>query len=130
MAASLVGTATAVLAAPPETTESLLIATLQANASGECPDALMAAALKAECEQNLPTFVDILKRLGSIQAAQFQGTETIPSGPAEIYKVTFANGDMTFIINTLDDGRAMTLIAPDPPHWNSPPRQRAPTAQP
>jgi hypothetical protein len=108
---------TPVRAELPETTEGLLVAALEANAAGQCPASLMAFVLQSECERNLPTLSALLKRLGPIQSVDFQGTDSLPNGPAEVFKVTFANGDMTFIINTQDDGRAMSLVSPDPPHW-------------
>jgi hypothetical protein len=106
------------LAGPSGSFEGLLVKAILANAAGECPASLMASNLKAACDQNLPTFIDTLTRLGPIKTTSFEGMRTLPSGPAEVYKVTFVHGEMTFIINTQGDGKALNLLAPDPPNWD------------
>jgi hypothetical protein len=66
----------------------------------------------------LPVFKETLVKLGSINAASFQGMRTIESGPAEVYKVSFEHGEMTWIINTQEDGRILVLWAPNEPTWD------------
>jgi hypothetical protein len=97
--------------------ENLLVQALLANAAGECPSSLMADDIKAACDQQLPTFNDTLTQLGSIKTTSFQGMRTLKSGPAEVYKVIFVHGEMTWIINTQADGKILVLWAPDPPNW-------------
>jgi hypothetical protein len=98
--------------------EAILVQTLIANAAGECPAALMAPGIQADCDQQLPAFKETLIKLGPLKATNFQGMRTLESGPAEVYNVTFEHGDMTWIINTQDDGRIQVLWAPNEPTWN------------
>ena len=98
--------------------EDVLIRALIANADGECPATLMAPGIKADCDRQLPAFRETLTKLGTLQATSFQGTRALQSGPAEVYKVTFGHGDMTWIIRTQEDGRLQLLWAPDGPEWN------------
>jgi hypothetical protein len=116
---SILGLTTPALAGAAGSYEGLLVKAILANAAGECPASLMDPVLKAACDQNLPTFIDTLTRLGPIKTTSFEGMRSIPSGPAEIYKVTFAHGDLTWIINTQGDGKILNLLAPDPPNWDN-----------
>jgi hypothetical protein len=74
--------------------------------------------IKADCDQQLPAFKETLIKLGPLKATNFQGMRTLKSGPAEVYKVTFEHGEMTWIINTQEDGRIRVLWAPNEPTWN------------
>jgi hypothetical protein len=100
------------------THEAILVRALIANAAGECPAALMAKDIKADCDQQLPAFKDTLIKLGQLKTTSFQGMRALKSGPAEVYKVTFEHGDMTWIINTQDDGKILVLWAPNEPNWD------------
>jgi len=105
-------------AAAAGTHEDILVEALIANAAGECPAALMANDIKAACDQQLPVFQETLIKLGQLKATSFQGMRALKSGPAEVYKVTFEHGDMTWIINTQDDGKILVLWAPNGPNWD------------
>lgn len=98
--------------------EDLLLHALIANAAGECPATLMAPSIKADCDRQLPAFRETLVKLGTPRATSFQGTRELKGGPAEVYKVTFEHGDMTWIIRTQEDGRLQLLWAPNGPEWN------------
>jgi hypothetical protein len=100
------------------THEAILVQALLTNAAGECSATLMAPAIKADCDQQLPGFKETLTKLGILKSTSFQGMRTLRSGPAEVYKVTFEHGDMTWIINTQEDGRIRVLWAPNEPTWN------------
>jgi hypothetical protein len=100
------------------THEDILVKALIANAAGECPASLMAKDIKAACDQQLPAFKETLIKLGQLKATSFQGMRALKSGPAEVYKVTFEHGDMTWIINTQDDGKILVLWAPNEPDWD------------
>ena len=110
--------ATSAWAADAGSHEAILVQALIANAAGECPATLMAPDMKADCDRQLPAFKETLIKLGPLKVANFQGMETINSGPAEVYRVTFAHGDMTWIINTQEDGRIRVLWAPNGPTWD------------
>lgn len=110
--------------------EDLLVKALMANATGKCPASFMAADVKARCDQQLPTFLDTLTRLGSIKMTTFQSMRTLESGPAEVYKVTFMHGEMTWLISTQADGKIFVLWAPDPPNWDIGSFSRSDAAQP
>ena len=105
-------------AAAAGTHEDILVRALIANATGECPATLMAKDIKADCDQQLPAFKETLIKLGQLKATSFQGMRALKSGPAEVYKVTFEHGDMTWIINTQDDGKILVLWAPNEPNWD------------
>jgi hypothetical protein len=105
------------VAGGPESYEDLLVQALLANAAGECPASLMAPNLKAACDRDLPRFIHTLNRLGALKSTAFQGMRNLPSGPAEVYKVTFVHGEMTFTINAQDDGKAVNLLTLGPPRW-------------
>jgi hypothetical protein len=98
--------------------EDMLVKVLIANAAGECPATLMAKDIKADCDQQLPVFKETLIKLGQLKATSFQGMRALKSGAAEVYKVTFEHGDMTWIINTQDDGKILVLWAPHEPDWD------------
>jgi hypothetical protein len=100
------------------THEDILVKVLIANAAGECPATLMAKDIKADCDQQLPVFKETLVKLGRLKATSFQGMRTLKSGPAEVYKVTFEHGDMTWTINTQDDGKILVLWAAHEPDWD------------
>jgi hypothetical protein len=78
----------------------------------------MAPGIKADCDQQLPAFKETLIKLGTLKAIDFQGTRALKVGPAEVYKVTFEHGDMTWIISTQEDGRINELSAPNGPEWS------------
>jgi hypothetical protein len=98
--------------------EEILVRALIANAAGDCPEQLMAQDIKADCDQQLPGFRETLVKLGQLRATSFQGMRALKTGPAEVYKVTFEHGDMTWIINTQDDGKILVLWAPHEPNWD------------
>jgi hypothetical protein len=118
MTASILGLTVPALASAAGDHEDLLVKALLANAAGECPASIMTADMKAACDQQLPTFRDTLTRLGSIKATSFQGMSTLKNGPAEVYRVTFVHGEMTWIIDTQGDGKIRVLWAPNPPNWD------------
>jgi hypothetical protein len=100
------------------THEALLVQVLIANTAGECPATLMAPGIEATCDQQLPVFKETLIKLGPLKTTSFQGMRSLKSGPAEVYRVSFEHGDMTWIINTQEDGRADVFWAPNEPTWN------------
>jgi hypothetical protein len=100
------------------THEDILVKALIANAAGECPATLMAKDIKADCDRQLPVFKETLIKLGQLKATSFQGMRALKSGPAEVYRVTFEHGDMTWIIDTQDDGKILMLWAPNEPNWD------------
>lgn len=90
--------------------EDLLRQTLKASQGGDCPAALMAPTLRGACLQQMPAMGEQLKSRGDIASLEFLGTQTGPSGPVEVYLVSFANKtSMTWIINTAPDGKALVL---------------------
>ena len=74
--------------------------------------------MKADCDRQLPAFKATLIKLGPLKATNFQSMRSLESGPAEVYKVSFEHGDMTWIIGTQEDGRIRVLWAPNEPTWN------------
>lgn len=115
---SILGFTTPALAGAPGSYEDLLVKAILANAAGECPASLMASDLKAACDQQLPTFIDTLTRLGAIKTTSFEGMRTLKTGPAEVYKVTFVHGELTWIISTQGDEKILNLLTPEPPNWD------------
>jgi hypothetical protein len=100
------------------THEDILVKALIANAAGECPASLMAKDIKADCDQQLPLFKETLIKLGQLKATNFQGMRALKAALQKSIKVTFEHGDMTWIINTQDDGKILVLWAPNKPNWD------------
>ena len=90
----------------------LLRQALTAAAQGQCPAAIMTVMLKATCEQQQPRMGQLLSQRGSITGVQFQGTDTTPNGPVEVYRVTFQSGQMVWAVSTGPDGKLFTLWSP------------------
>jgi len=90
-----------------------VIETLKAVAGGSCPENLMSPLLLDQCEQQLPRMQEALRRLGTIKDAQFRGVEPLQGGiEAEVYRVIFENGQMTWLAATGPNGKLNVLYAP------------------
>ena len=86
---------------------------LTAVAGGSCPDKLMGALLLDQCEMQLPKMSESLRRLGAIKELRFRGTDTAPTGvEVEVYRVVFANGQMTWMAATGPNGKLSVLWSP------------------
>jgi hypothetical protein len=112
---------TVVAAAPPAETgvaaaqsprhQSLLTQTLSATARGTCPD-IMGTELRVQCQNQMPMMGQLLARKGRITSATFVGIQDTPTGPAETYRVNFAQGAMVWFIATSPDGKIQILWSP------------------
>ncbi|MEC4593812.1 hypothetical protein VPG91_22620 [Nitrospirillum amazonense] len=94
--------------------EQLLRKALQAVAQGQCPADIMSPMLRGSCMQGMPGFGQTVASLGAIGKADYMGTQQTPMGPAEVYRVIFANGSMMWMINTGPDGKAIVFWSPGP----------------
>lgn len=91
---------------------SLLKQALSEAAGGNCSSKLMSPLLLATCRQQMPVMGQRLAQLGSIQDAEYLGIEQTPSGPAEVYQVSFEQGGMTWMISTGPNGKIVILWSP------------------
>ena len=89
--------------------KELLIQALTASASGSCPPEIMSTMLVDACEQQMPSLGAMLKQRGKIQGATYRGDQVSNAGPAEVYRVQFSQGSMTWMINTGPDGKIVVL---------------------
>jgi len=90
----------------------LLKTALTASAKGECPGNIMSALLKSACEQQQPGMGQSLAQRGSITGTEYVGLQQTQMGPAEVYKVKFQQGILTWMINTGPDGKIVVLWSP------------------
>jgi hypothetical protein len=89
-----------------------VIDALTAVAGGSCPERLMNATLLDACEQQLERMQAALQRLGSIKEARYRGKEPLPNGvEAEVYRVVFENGQMTWIAALGPNGKLSLLLS-------------------
>lgn len=86
-----------------------LIEALKASADGECPAQLMSPMLQDTCERQMPNLAQALKQRGKITGASFRGTQQGGAGEAEVYRVNFEAGSMTWMISTGTDGKINVL---------------------
>lgn len=87
-----------------------VIAALQSTAAGTCPEKLMAVLLLDQCEQQLERMQSALSSLGPIKEARYRGIEKLPNGiDAEVYRVVFTRGSMTWIAAAGPDGKLSVL---------------------
>lgn len=91
------------------TYKNLLVRALEAAAGGNCPDDIMSPLLQDTCERQMPQMANTLDGLGKIKDTVFKGNQQTPSGPAEVYRVRFERGTMTWVINTGSDGKIVVL---------------------
>ena len=91
--------------------QSLLTQTLSATARGTCPD-IMGTELRVQCQSQMPMMGQVLAQKGSITGATFVGIQDTPTGPAETYRVNFAQGAMIWLIATSPDGKIQILWSP------------------
>lgn len=90
-----------------------VIAALQSTAAGTCPEKLMAVLLLDQCEQQLERMQPALSRLGAIKEARYRGIERFPNGvEAEVYRVVFERGSMTWTAAAGPDGKLSVLWSP------------------
>lgn len=87
----------------------LLVMALERAAEGECPSRIMSPLLQDTCERQMPSMGQTLKRLGPIRSATFRGDQEMPGGVAEVYRVAFERGQMTWLINVGRDGKIVVL---------------------
>jgi len=92
--------------------QQLLVQALEASAQGECPESIMSPLLVDACEQQMPTLGSSLAQLGEIRDTKYRGVQQTQAGPAEVYRVVFQNGQMTWMINTGSDGKIVVLWSP------------------
>lgn len=103
-------------AAPPTQSagvlEPKLRAGLEAVRAGGCPAALMAPLLAYQCGQQIGAMQQRLVQLGAYRRAEFAGIQQTPSGPAEAWIVSFATGQMFWMVNLDDQGRLNVFWSP------------------
>ena len=108
----LIGSSATTAASSEGQYKDLLIRVLTANARGECPGDLMSVLLQDACERQMPNMKPQFDRLGKLQSARYRGIQQSQGGPAEVYRVSFENGEMTWMINTGPDGKILVLFSP------------------
>jgi hypothetical protein len=92
--------------------DGLLKQVLSESAKGNCPQSLMSPLLRVTCLSQMPRMGQVLAAKGSIEKTEFMGMQATQMGPAEVYKVTFSAGTMTWMINTGPDGKIVVLWSP------------------
>jgi hypothetical protein len=92
--------------------EPKLRAGLDAARAGTCPPALMAPLLAYQCSQQIVPMQQRLAQLGPFKRAEFAGIQSTPMGPAEAWIVSFANGQMLWMLNLDDQGRLNVFWSP------------------
>jgi len=86
---------------------------LKSIAKGTCPSDLMNALLLDACEQHLERMKARLRELGAIKEAKFRGNEPLPNGgEAEVYRITFENGEMTWMAAAGSNGKLSVFWSP------------------
>ncbi|MCL4813494.1 MAG: hypothetical protein KJ061_13460 [Vicinamibacteraceae bacterium] len=86
---------------------------LNAVARGACPEELMAPLLLDACEMQLPRMKPHLAGLGPIERLRFRGIEQMPNGvEAEVYRVVFRSGQMTWAAAAGPNGKLVVLFSP------------------
>jgi hypothetical protein len=86
-----------------------LIKALMASSEGSCPGDIMSPMLQDVCERQMPNLGRSLKERGGIKGATFRGMQQSAAGPAEVYRVNFQSGSMTWMIATGPDGKIVVL---------------------
>lgn len=95
------------------TLKDKVIAALNAVADGTCPEKLMNFVLIDPCEQQIEVMQQALQRRGSIKDAQYRGIEQLPNGiEAEVYRVVFSRGNMTWMAAAGPNGKLSVLWSP------------------
>jgi hypothetical protein len=90
-----------------------VVAALKSVAGGTCPGDLMAILLLDQCEQQLERMQQALSSLGPIQEARYRGIEQLPNGiEAEVYRVVFTRGSMTWMAAAGPNGKLSVLWSP------------------
>lgn len=92
--------------------EPKLRAGLDAARAGTCPPALMSPLLAYQCSQQIAATQQRLAQLGPYKRAEFAGIQSTPMGPAEAWIVSFANGQMLWMLNLDDQGRLNVFWSP------------------
>lgn len=92
--------------------QEVLIETLGAVAEGDCPDHLMSPMLRGTCLQQMPDFGNSLRQRGEIESIELLGTQSTPNGTVEVYMVSFPGSEMTWMVNTLPDGKLFVFWTP------------------
>jgi hypothetical protein len=87
-----------------------VVAALKSTAAGTCPEELMNAMLLDQCEQQLERMKQHLSSLGPIEEARYRGIEQFPNGTeAEVYRVVFSRGSMTWMAAAGPNGKLSAL---------------------
>lgn len=89
-----------------------LLDALGEAAKGRCSERLMSPMLQDTCEKQMPAMGTALRSKGTILGATYRGQQQVPGGMAEVYRVKFDQGDMTWMINLQSDGKIFTLWSP------------------
>lgn len=89
-----------------------LLDALGEAAKGRCPERLLSPMLQDTCETQMPAMGNSLRQKGAILGATYRGQQQVPGGMAEVYRVKFDQGDMTWMINLQSDGKIYTLWSP------------------
>ncbi|RZI84823.1 MAG: hypothetical protein EOP38_07560 [Rubrivivax sp.] len=89
-----------------------LIDALGEAAKGRCSERLMSPMLQETCEKQMPAMGDAIRGKGAILGATYRGQQQVPGGMAEVYRVKFDRGGMTWMINLQADGKIYTLWSP------------------
>ena len=81
--------------------------------NGSCLERLMGAIVLDQCEQQLTRMREAMRRLGPIRELRYRGTDTMPTGiEVEVYRITFENGQMTWMAATGPNGKLSVLWSP------------------
>ncbi len=80
---------------------------------GRCSDVL-SAQLKEACVQQVEKTAEVLQTLGPITDFSFRGVETVKSGQAEAYVVTYERAKLLWLATLAPDGRLNGLWSPGP----------------
>lgn len=86
---------------------------IEASIQGECSDVL-STMIKAACEGQLARMSTLYSKLGALNSLEYKGLEDTPSGQAEVYQATHANGKMLWLVIKAPDGRLSTFWSPGP----------------
>lgn len=89
-----------------------LLDALAEAAKGKCSQALMSPLLQETCEKQMPAMGHALQSKGAIRDAAYRGQQQVPGGMAEVYRVKFDQGEMTWMINLQADGKIYTFWTP------------------
>ncbi|CAK9889533.1 hypothetical protein ABE525_12365 [Pseudomonas wadenswilerensis] len=86
---------------------------IEAAMQGECSEVL-STMVKASCEGQIDRMTQALSQLGPLASVEFKGNEDTPSGSAEVYQATHANGKMLWLAIKAPSGKLSMFWSPGP----------------